>query len=288
MNLHDTKNILTQLDLRPDKSRGQNFLFDASIKERILSLAYLSDDDVILEVGPGLGVLTAELVKIAKKVYAIEIDSKMCSFLQEKLGHNENLEIINADILKVKIPKTDKMVSNIPYSITGPILEKVFYNENAPMGVLTMESALADRIFSQGAYKKTSRITITANAFLTPMERMSIPSSAFYPRPDIDLSLVKLTPKQELPPFLQKRDSREFFLKLVAGIMPYKNKNLSNALKLFLKQLNVDIGLSRKPFIRKALSKQDIRDKKVFQLYDEEFIKTSELMLELINSTKRR
>ena len=127
MNLREVKLILKQLNIYPTKQLGQNFLIDKNTVNKIISVAEVSENDVILEIGPGLGALTEELAVLSKKVYAIEIDHRLCSFLNEKFSKYDNVEIIHGDILKIENPIHDKVVSNIPYTITGPIFEKIFY-----------------------------------------------------------------------------------------------------------------------------------------------------------------
>ncbi|MFX1311619.1 MAG: ribosomal RNA small subunit methyltransferase A, partial [Promethearchaeota archaeon] len=147
MNYTEVKLILGKLNLRPKKYLGQNFLIDNSILEKIIVLSGVSKEDTVLEIGPGLGALTEPLIKKAKKVYAIEIDSNLYKYLSEKFSIYNNCEIINDDILKIDIPPHNKVISNIPYTITGPILEKLFFNQDPPQGILIIEKNIVNRIF---------------------------------------------------------------------------------------------------------------------------------------------
>jgi len=275
MNKSNVQLILKQLKIRPKKRLGQNFLIDRNIGDKIIRESELSGDDIVLEIGPGLGILTELLVRNVKKVYAIEIESKFCAYLFEKLAEFDNIEIINADILKVELPFCNKVVSNIPYSITGPLLEKVFFKHNPPQGILTVEKNIAERIFFKEDYKNFSRITISLNTFMEPIEKFNISRTCFYPTPKIDLALIKIKPKKDLNPFLLDNDNKNFFLKFIAGIMPYKNKNIANALKLYLK--------NDKQEILKILSKNNFENKKIFNLTLEDLIRLSKLF---INSKK--
>ncbi|MFX1392276.1 MAG: 16S rRNA (adenine(1518)-N(6)/adenine(1519)-N(6))-dimethyltransferase RsmA [Promethearchaeota archaeon] len=271
----DVKLTLRKLDIKPKKHLGQNFLIDNNIAQKMIIESQLTKDDIILEIGPGLGALTESLVERVKKVYAIEIESKFCEFLSNRFSKYNNIEIINADILKIDIPNCDKAVSNIPYSITGPLLEKVFFKPNPPQGILTVEKNIADRIFLKEDYKKFSRITISLNTFMEPIYRFNISRNCFYPIPKIDLTLIKIKPKENLNPFLLDNNNLNFFLKFVAGIMPYKNKNILNALKLFLK--------NDKEEISKILLKNNFENKKISSLNIEDFVRLSNLF---INSKK--
>ena len=210
MNRKDVQLILKELNIVPKKQLGQNFLVDNTTRDIILNQAQVSKNDIILEIGPGLGALTEKLVETAKKVYVVEIDSRLSSFLTDKFSDYQNLEIINGDILKINLPIHNKIVSNIPYKITGPILEKVFFNKDPPHGILTIEKTIADRIFSHEAYKTKSRITISVNTFMKPIKKHKISRNSFYPIPNIDLALVNLFPRERVDKFLIKDYQRTF------------------------------------------------------------------------------
>jgi 16S rRNA (adenine1518-N6/adenine1519-N6)-dimethyltransferase len=280
MNLREVKLILKQLNIYPNKQLGQNFLIDKNAVNKIISVAEVSENDVILEIGPGLGVLTEELAELSKKVYAIEIDPRLCSFLNEKFSKYDNVEIIHRDILEVENPIHNKVVSNIPYTITGPILEKIFYNKRPPEGIMVIEEKIADRIFFISDYKNYSRITISSNSFMKPISRQNISQNSFYPKPNISLSLIKMKPKEIINPFLFEKENREFFLRFIAGIMPYKNKNIVNALRLFLNNEKL-ISINKNDIIQ-ILREKTYRDDKVFELSIEEFIELSKMIFNII------
>jgi len=269
--MNNVQLILKQLKIRPKKNLGQNFLIDKNIAKKIIIESELSVNDVILEIGPGLGVLTEFLVEKVNKIYAVEIESKFCTYLSEKFSEWDNFKIINGDILKIKLPKCDKVVSNIPYSITGPLLEKVFFKQNPPQGIITVEKNIAQRIFFKENYKNFSRITITLNSFMEPVSKFNISRNCFYPTPNVDLTLIKIKPKDNINPFLLKNDNKNFFLKFVAGIMPYKNKNIANALKLYLG--------NDKEKILQILRKNNFKNNKIFSLKIEDFIELSKLFI---------
>jgi 16S rRNA (adenine1518-N6/adenine1519-N6)-dimethyltransferase len=239
MNKKETQLILNELGIRPNKKLGQNFLIDKNIASKVISDSHILEDEVILEIGPGLGALTQELVKLNNKIYAYEIDFKLYHYLTKKFSKDVNLHLINKDILKAEIPPHDIVISNIPYSITGAIFEKVFYTERSPRGVLIIENSIAERIFSKNSYKTFSRITVTFNVFMEPVKKYKVSRLSFIPIPKIELALIIVKPREEIDPFLMKEKQRSFFLRFVAGLMPYKNKNLVNALSLFLMRENV-------------------------------------------------
>ena len=160
MNRNETLSILKELKHSPNKKLGQNFLIDNNVLDKIISASELKKNDVILEIGAGLGALTSELIKRVEKVYSYEIDKTLYRFLKNKFSSSSNIELFNQDILKARIPAHNKVVSNIPYSITGPILEKVFYNSSPPSGILIIEKSLANRIFVETNYKYFSRMKL--------------------------------------------------------------------------------------------------------------------------------
>ncbi|MFW9940905.1 MAG: 16S rRNA (adenine(1518)-N(6)/adenine(1519)-N(6))-dimethyltransferase RsmA [Candidatus Thorarchaeota archaeon] len=275
MNFKDVKLILTQLDFKPKKHLGQNFITSQNIIDKIINLSDISREDTILEVGPGIGALTKPLIEKAKKVYVVEIDQILSQYLSETFSIYDNIEIINDDILRIDIPSHNKVVSNLPYKITGPILEKLFFRTKSPQGILTIEKSIANRLFLSNNYKRFSRISIGLNAFMNPVVKYPIPRNSFYPIPKIDLALVKIIPKENLHQLLLKEESVQFFLRFIAGIMPYKNKNLVNALFLFYKA-------NRDPYYTKEkifniLKKENFENKKLFNFEIEEFIELSRI-----------
>lgn len=275
MNKKDLQLVLNQINVKPKKSWGQNFLIDNNIVNKIVFESEISKQDIILEIGPGLGAITEELINRAKKVYVVEKEPKFCSYLSERFSKYDNIEIINEDILKIDIPPHDKVVSNIPYTITGPILEKVFYKRNPPLGIISIEKSIAERIFLSTNYKSFSRISITLNSFMIPTRKFDISRNCFYPVPKIDITLIKIAPKENLDSFLEENISRSFFLKFIAGIMPYKNKDIVNALFLFFKSQK-SYSFSKEEVL-KILQENDFSNKKLFSLNIEEFLEIGKL-----------
>jgi 16S rRNA (adenine1518-N6/adenine1519-N6)-dimethyltransferase len=271
----DIRLILKDLNLIPSKRLGQNFLINNTTSNFILNQAKIVKNDVILEIGPGLGALTENLVEKAKKVYAIEIDLKLVTYLKKIFSNINNLEIIHDNILNIDIPDHNKVVSNLPYTITGPILEKVFFKENPPEGILTIEKNIADRIFFQDDYKRLSRITISVNSFMNPLKRFKIPRNSFYPTPNIDLNLIVLSPKERINNFLIEGKTRSFYLKFIGGIMPYKNKNLVNALELYIKK-KLNLNLNKNDIIN-ILLEQNIENNKVYSYKIAQFLEISKI-----------
>mgnify|MGYP006281433283 CR=1 FL=1 len=286
MNKKEVKLILNdKLNLTPKKHLGQHFLIKQGTTEKILNLSEISKDDTIVEVGAGLGALTKHLINKAKKVYAYEIDPQLFAFLKDKFSEAKNLILRNEDILESDLPHHDKVISNPPYSITGPLMEKLFFKTTPPIGILLIEYQLAKRIFSRGEYKDFSRISVTVNSFVDPVKKMKVSQNAFYPRPQIKLSLIKVKPKKNLHSFLKTPENRQFFLDFIKGIFPYKNKNLPNAIKLYLKRR----GLSNieKDAIYTQLEQNTIQIKKVFNYEIEEYPTIAKNVFHLIENSKK-
>jgi 16S rRNA (adenine1518-N6/adenine1519-N6)-dimethyltransferase len=280
MNIRKTQLILKDLEVIPNKKLGQNFLVNKNIALKVISESNISEDDVILEIGSGLGALTEELVKLHNKIYSYEIDFKLFQYLTKKFSKNKNLMLYNEDILNADIPSHNIVISNIPYSITGAIIEKVFYNENPPRGVLLLEDSIAERIFSKNEYKKFSRITVSFNAFMEPIKKYKISRFNFIPTPKIDLALIIVKPKDDIDQFLLADKERKFFLKFVAGIMPYKNKNIVNALSLFVK--NEGFGNFSKNDIYNYMNGTKNINRKIAQLKVDEIVDLGKSIFNLL------
>jgi len=280
MNKHNLQKLLKNLHLTPRKRRGQTFLIDNNVRNKIISFAQISEDDIVLEVGAGLGVLTEELVKHASKVIAYELDPTLFSHLTKRFEEYTNIELLNQDVLKANLPPHDKVVSNLPFSATGELIEKLFFRNGASPGILMIEKKLADRIFPSENYKDFSRLTVSVNAFMTPIEMFTISRNSFYPRPNIDIAMVKLAPKESLNPFLATEEGRDFFLQFIRGIFPYKNKNMVNALQLFMK--NSYSRALQKDVLKTHLKEKGFSNQKLFQFSEAEFIDLAKMMQEIL------
>ena len=270
MNKSELLILLQKLQLSPKKTKGQNFLIDKNVRDKIIQLSNIDSNDIILEVGPGPGILTEILIQKAKKVIAIELEPKFCSYLKEEYNNQGNLTIINGDILDIDLPPHNKVISNLPFSATGPIIEKLFFKENAPEGTLIIEKKIGERIMNKGDYKTYSRITVGVNCFMKPVKSYPISQNCFYPAPKIEISLIKLEPIKQINPFLTVDSQKIFFLDFIAGIMPYKNKDIINAIRFFIKKNKGSIPEKEK--ILSILKQADVENKKVFSFTLEELI----------------
>jgi 16S rRNA (adenine1518-N6/adenine1519-N6)-dimethyltransferase len=274
MSLIETISLLKKLDIKPSKKLGQNFLVDKNILETILLKSNLKRRETVVEVGGGLGTLTIEMAKIAKKVISYEIDKRLYHYLSQKLSIYENIELINDDILESEVPKHDKVISNIPYTISGPLLEKLFYYPQSSPGTLIIEKSLSKKLKNYKSYQNFSRIAVTFDAFMHCNATYDISRNCFFPPPKINLSLISITSRLKLNPFLLKTQNREFFIKFVSGLTQYKNKTILNAINLFIKN-EASLNLSKSE-IDQLLKTMQIEGQKLFKFDTETLIRISE------------
>ena len=194
-----TKDILNKYGIKLNKNLGQNYLIDKNKRDQIVNFGNISNDDVILEIGAGIGTLTIELAKKAKKVIAIEQDPKICEILANRLKEEKisNVELINDDALKVDFPKFTKIISNLPYQISSPITFK-FLDYDFDLAVLMYQKEFADRMNGEVASKNYSRLSAMLY-FRCDVEKLTdVSQESFIPKPQIDSTVVKLTPKENL------------------------------------------------------------------------------------------
>lgn len=182
------------------KSLGQHFLADATYADRIVEAAHLKPTDVVLEIGPGPGVLTRRLVQQAGRVVAVEIDPRMVKLLGDELGGEANLQVVEGDILEAEPAQLAtggsahayKVVANLPYYITSPVLRHLLEAQPAPeLAVLTVQKEVAERICAGPG--DLSILAISVQYYATPELLFTVPAAAFRPRPKVDSAVLRLT-----------------------------------------------------------------------------------------------
>ena len=247
---------------RAKKRLGQNFLVDKSAIETILDVSDINKDDIVVEIGPGLGFVTEQLVLLAKEVYAVELDEDMVNELSKI--NADNLEIIHKDILKTDLSRFGnniKVVANIPYYITSPILAHLLgevddlenKNRNSiSQVVLMVQYEVAKRLTAneKSPSKEFGLLSILAQFWSDVEFIKKVPSRSFFPAPKVDSAIVKLTVRKE--PLL-KISNYSFFRKVVKGCFATRRKNIKNSLvnvgfaknvvEKTLKDLNIDENL---------------------------------------------
>ncbi len=241
-NYFSTGDILRAYDIKPTKSLGQNFLNDLEVVREIVSIAELTKDDAVIEIGPGLGVMTSMLSAEAGFVVAVEIDTKLLKVLEPLRLAKGNIEIINSDILKLDIKKdiiekyiepngfkNVKVVANLPYYITTPIAMK-FLEENVPnldTLVFMVQKEVADRMTAGPGGKEYGALSVAVGYFAEGKTAFKVPPSAFTPRPNVDSAVVRLKVRKT-PPF--ELVDKEYFFKTVKASFAQRRKMLTNSL----------------------------------------------------------
>lgn len=233
MKLTEMRDLLARHDIQLTKSLGQNFLHDANQLERIVVAAELSPADKVLEIGPGLGPLTELLLAKAGHVLAIEKDARLVPILQEQCPQS-NFELLHADALRVleQEPRdwSDwKLVANLPYSVASPILVELACGERAPkMLVATLQLEVAQRLFAQPDTDDYGVLTLLVQLDFEPHGLFKIPSSCFFPPPDVDSACVSLV-RRETP--LLPEEQRDTFRRLVKLAFSQRRKMMLKLLK---------------------------------------------------------
>jgi 16S rRNA (adenine1518-N6/adenine1519-N6)-dimethyltransferase len=186
-------NILKSMGLEPNKRLGQSFLIDEHVVDDQIAFANLTKADIVLEIGPGLGILTNKLAEHVRKVIGIEYDKKLYSYLKTEVPGN--VEIIHGDALASDFPKFNKVVSNIPYQISSPLIFKLI-DYQFTLAILMLQSEFARRLGAQPNTKEYSRLTIMTSYYYDVELLSNVSKTSFYPEPKIDSQLIKLSPKK--------------------------------------------------------------------------------------------
>jgi len=248
-----TKEIVKKYGFRFTKSLGQNFLIDDSVLMDIVEGANVSPEDLIIEIGPGVGTLTKELLKRAKKVCSIELDADLIPILKEELKEFNNFDLIHKDALKVDFnsliseEKSIKVVANLPYYVTTPIIAKLL-NDRVNFNSLTImiQKEVAERIAADPNTKEYGALSILVQYYCdTEIVRKVAPSS-FIPQPKVDSIVIKLN-KLEKPRVIVKDE--KLFFRVSREAFNMRRKTLWNALKA----LKISSDLMEKAFINAGI-----------------------------------
>ena len=236
--LEETKNIMKKYNIKPNKSLGQNFLINSEVVENIVQSSDITKDDMIIEIGPGLGVLTKYLLEKAKKVVCIELDTKMVKILQDRFSEYDNIEIINTDVLKInlneiieknkgKIRKV-KVVANLPYYITTPIIMKLLEDKLDIESITVMiQKEVADRLIEIPGGKNTGAITYTVYYYCTSKKIMEVPNTSFIPEPEVTSEIIKMELRDK--PAVDVKNPQIMF-RIIKSAFMQRRKTLLNAL----------------------------------------------------------
>ncbi|WP_371802161.1 16S rRNA (adenine(1518)-N(6)/adenine(1519)-N(6))-dimethyltransferase RsmA [Candidatus Lokiarchaeum ossiferum] len=257
---------LTTLGIRLDKSRGQCYLIDQNVVEFIVSHAQLDpENDVVIEIGPGLGTLSDYLIQQCKQVILIEFDNKIACYLREYyenkysvaflenptakdwnvIERKEKIILIHGDALKVPFFPANKIVSNIPYQISAPLIFRIIESWSYSTVNLMVQREFAERLLAPVNSKNYSRISAATGLFLNIKKVRQVPATCFYPAPRVESMLIEITAKPTLSKEKAAFQYRSDYLAFLRGIFPYKNKSIRNALTHYLK---------RDPHVKEKLS----------------------------------
>jgi len=224
MRVEEIKAVLESLDKRPTKRLGQHFLTDESVLGPMVSSAELGPDDTVLEVGPGLGVLTEALLDTGARVVAVERDPGFCRFLRRRFG--ERIQLVQADAVRAFLPHFNKAVSNLPYQISSPMTFRLL-ELGLDTAVLMLQREFAERMIAEPGTGEYGRLSVGVYYRAECDILMNVSRRAFWPEPEVDSCVVRLRPRP--PPF--RVDDEELFKKVTRVIFSHRRKKVANALK---------------------------------------------------------
>lgn len=238
--LEETKFILNKYHIKANKSLGQNFLISESVVQTIVESSQIEKEDLVIEIGPGLGTLTKYLLEKAGKVICIELDRKMIGILKDRFSLYQNFELVNQDVLKVDLKElienekknanvqNVKIVANLPYYITTPIIMKLL-EEELPLESITVmiQKEVADRLIAIPGEKETGAITYSVYYYAQAQGVLEVPKDSFIPEPEVTSKVIKLNIRKET---LVKVKEKKLMFKVIKCAFMQRRKTLLNAL----------------------------------------------------------
>lgn len=233
----EIKRILGAHGFTFSKAMGQNFLINPSVCPRMASMCGADDKTGVLEIGPGIGVLTNELCKIAKKVVSVELDTRLLPVLEETLNEHENFKVINADVMKLDLNKVieeefegmDVVVcANLPYYITSPIIMKLL-EDKLPIKALTVmvQKEAADRLCAKVGSRESGAVTVAVNYYSEAEKLFGVSRGSFMPAPNVDSAVIRLNVADK--PRAEVKDEKLFF-KMIKSAFAQRRKTISNSI----------------------------------------------------------
>lgn len=258
--LEDTKFILKKYHITANKKLGQNFLINDEVINGIVEASNIQKEDLVIEIGPGLGTLTSELLENAGKVIAIELDENMLPILNDRFKLYDNFELLNEDVLKVDLNKLisenmgglskAKVVANLPYYITTPIIMKLLEDKlNIESITVMVQKEVADRITAKPGDKLSGSITYSVDYYAEAEKIVFVDKNSFIPAPEVDSEVIKLQIREEPKVHVE---NEELFFKVIKASFMQRRKTLLNGLsnsgiikdKESLKKILEKLGLS--------------------------------------------
>ena len=236
----DTKFIMKKYNIKANKSLGQNFLISEEVVEKIVESSQIEKSDLVIEIGPGLGTLTKYLLEKAGKVICIELDTKMINILEDRFSLYDNFSLLNKDVLKVDLKKIIseekknssikkvKIVANLPYYITTPIIMKLLEEELELDSITVMiQKEVADRLIAIPGEKETGAITYSVYYYSKAEGILEVPNNSFIPEPEVTSKVIKLNIRENPP--VNVNDKKMMF-KVIKNAFMQRRKTLLNAL----------------------------------------------------------
>ena len=232
-----TIEVIKKYEFCFQKKFGQNFLIDGHVLDKIIAGAGVTKDDMVLEIGPGIGTMTQYLAEAAGKVVAVEIDRNLLPILQETLADYDNVKVIHADVLSLDLEKLVqeenggrpiKVVANLPYYITSPIIMALF-EQHVPLANVTVmvQKEVAARMKSGPGSKDYGALSLAVQYYAEPYIVANVPCNCFMPRPNVDSAVIRLTRYEEPP--VQVKDEKMLF-KIIRASFNQRRKTLQNGL----------------------------------------------------------
>lgn len=239
-NPKNTIEVLQKYNFNFQKKFGQNFLIDTRVLEEIIDAAEITKDDFVLEIGPGIGTMTQYLCEAAREVVAVEIDTNLIPILKDTLSAYDNVEVLNQDILKVDIAslakernndRPIKVVANLPYYITTPIIMGLF-ESHVPIDSITImvQKEVADRMQEGPGSKEYGALSLAVQYYAKPEIVVNVPPSCFMPQPKVGSAVIRLTRHEQLP--VEVEDEKLMF-QVIRASFNQRRKTLANGLNNF-------------------------------------------------------
>lgn len=289
--LKETKFLMKKYKIKANKNLGQNFLIDDMALQDIANGAKICEDDLVIEIGPGLGSLTELLLEKAKKVICIELDKKMVKILRDRFIAYKNLEIINEDVLRINLNdlikaekendssiKSVKVVANLPYYITTPIIMKLVENDLDIKSITVMiQKEVAERLIAIPGTKETGAITYTMYYYCEGKKIREVENTCFIPEPEVTSEVINLKLREN--PAVQVKDKKVMF-KIIKSAYMQRRKTLINSLTSVGVFKNKEEGIQA---LKKLGLKEDIRPE---NMKIEDFAKLTDLFLNSISESK--
>lgn len=231
------KDILSRHGFTFSKSLGQNFLINPSVCPKMAELSGADKGVGVIEIGPGIGVLTNELCKLADKVVAIELDKRLLPVLEETLGEYDNLKVVNADVLETDLHKLIEeefsgmevvVCANLPYYITSPVIMKLL-EDKLPISAITVmvQKEAAQRICAEVGSRQSGAVTVSVNYYAKPEMLFSVSAGSFMPAPKVDSAVIRLNVLDEPP--VKVNDKKKLF-SVIKAAFSQRRKVISNSL----------------------------------------------------------